>query len=245
LRFLGEKGNHEPHRKVNNTVDLSTIVGFKGLETPIAVLLNLSEYNLPLDNPIMASLVYVACTRAKHMLYVMVQKDDPKRAMLEEALKNIRTTGSMVLEGSDANFEFVGTVSHYNPERVGWLEVSDPAVGKNSIMFFPHDARSAGIDNLKAGDSVRFRLHVEGQATIAADLKLMDREAVVDEAPEPPPAETETAGVQSEPDPGPAEAPVVPLEAQVARIEPPDRAAGRRKDSRSKRRSRGKKSARG
>jgi hypothetical protein len=245
LRFLGEKGNLEPHRKVNNTVDLSTIVGFKGLETPIAVLLNVSEYNLPLDNPIMASLVYVACTRAKHMLYVMVQKDDPKRAMLEDALKNIRTTGSMVLEGSEANFEFVGTVSHYNPERVGWLEVSDPAVGKNSIMFFPHDARSAGIDNLRTGDCVRFRLHVEGQATIAADLKLMDRDAIVAEAPGPPPAETETAGAEPKPGLEPAEAPVVPLDRPVEQVEQPGQAVGGRKGTRSKRRSPGKKSARG
>ena len=228
---------------MNNTVDLSTIVGFKGLETPIAVLLNVSEYNLPLDNPIMASLVYVACTRAKHMLYVMVQKDDPKRAVLEDALQNIRSTGAMVLEGSDANFEFVGTVSHYNPDRVGWLEVSDPAIAKNSIMFFPHDARSAGIDNLRTGDSVRFRLHVEGQSTIAADLKLMDRDAILVEAAEPPSAKAKTGSAQPKPDLEPAEAPVVPLDAQAAQLEQPDRVAG--KDGKSNRRSSGKKSARG
>jgi len=231
LRFLGEKGALEPHRKVKNTVDLSTIVGFKGLETPIAVLLNLSEYNLPLDNPIMASLVYVACTRAKHMLYVMVQKDDPKRAMLEQALKNIRATGSLVLEGSDANFEFVGTVSHYNPERVGWLEVRDPAIEKNSIMFFPHDARSAGIDKLKAGDCLRFRLHVEGQSTIAADLKLMDKNAIAVEEAEA--AQAETTGAREESDPGPSEPTVSPLDRQVGPSEQPEPISAKARNTRS------------
>jgi hypothetical protein len=184
LRYLGSDQSHAPQVKVRNKVDLSTISGFKGLETPIAILLNLSEYNLPLDNPIMASLVYVACTRAKHMLYIMVRKNDPKRAVFQSALKAVQSTGAMVLEGSDANFEFVGTVSHYNPERIGWLEVSDPAFGKSSIMFFPHDVESAGLKDLRSGDSLRFRLHIEGQTTIAADLKRMDKNAILVEATE-------------------------------------------------------------
>ncbi len=154
-----------------NSVNMSTISGFKGLETPIAILLNLSEYRLPIDNPIMASLVYVACTRAKHMLYIMVQKDDPKRDAFEAALKAIKNTGGMVLEGSDANFEFSGTVSHYNPDRLGWLTVSDPAFEKSTIMFFPHDVKAAGLDGLKTGDNLRFRPRVEGHSTIATDLK--------------------------------------------------------------------------
>jgi hypothetical protein len=214
LRYLGSDYSHSPHVKVGNKVDLSTISGFKGLETPIAILLNLSEYNLPLDNPIMASLVYVACTRAKHMLYIMVRKDDPKRAVFESALKAIRSTGGMVLEGSEANFEFVGTVSHYNPDRIGWLEVSDPAFEKSSIMFFPHDAKSAGLENLKSGDSLRFRLHTEGQVTIAADLKLMDKNAILIEAQEtlPEEAPTENSGLAEAADNDPVselEAPAV------------------------------------
>jgi ATP-dependent exoDNAse (exonuclease V) beta subunit len=124
----------------------------------------------------MSSLVYVACTRAKHMLYIMVQKDDPKRAAFEAALKTIKNTGGMVLEGSDANFEFVGSVSHYNPDRLGWLTVNDPAFEKSTIMFFPHDVRAAGLDGLKVGDNLRFRPRVEGQSTIAADLKPVNLE---------------------------------------------------------------------
>ena len=161
----------EPGAARANHVDMSTISGFKGLETPIAILLNVSEYRLPIDNPIMSSLVYVACTRAKHMLYIMVQKDDPKRDAFEAALKAIKNTGGMVLEGSDANFEFVGSVSHYNPDRVGWLTVNDPAFEKSTIMFFPHDVKAAGLDSLKNGDNLRFRPRVEGHSTIATDLK--------------------------------------------------------------------------
>jgi hypothetical protein len=40
LRYLGSDHSHAPHVKVRNKVDLSTISGFKGLETPIAILLN-------------------------------------------------------------------------------------------------------------------------------------------------------------------------------------------------------------
>jgi hypothetical protein len=157
-----------------NSVNMSTITGFKGLETPIAILLNVSEYRLPVDNPIMSSLIYVACTRAKHMLYIMVQKDDPKRAVFEAALKDIKNTGGMVLEGSDANFEFAGIVSHYNPDRLGWLTVNDPAFEKSNIMFFPHDVKAAGLEGLKTGDKVRFRPCVEGYSSIATDLKLQE-----------------------------------------------------------------------
>ena len=49
-------------------VQLSTIASFKGLESDVAIVLNLDEYNLPIEHPIMSSLFYVACTRAKHML---------------------------------------------------------------------------------------------------------------------------------------------------------------------------------
>ena len=183
LRFLNSEQGPTAQARGDNKVDLATISGFKGLETPIAILLNVSEYRLPLDNPIMASLVYVACTRAKHMLYIMVQKDDPKRAVFEAALKAIQSTGGMVLEGSEANFEFVGMVSHYNPDRLGWLTVNDPAFEKSSIMFFPHDVKLAGLESLKNGDNLRFRPRVEGQSTIATDLKVVNIDVQVEEEP--------------------------------------------------------------
>jgi hypothetical protein len=153
------------------SVAVSTIAGFKGLETPVGILLNISEYHMPLDNPIMSSLVYVACTRAKHMLYVMVREDDPKRKVFEDALRSIKTTGSVVVEGSSADFEFSGTVTHWNEDRVGFLSVEDPAFQKTSIMFFPSDVARAGIENIKVGAKLIFRPRAEGQTTIATDLR--------------------------------------------------------------------------
>ncbi|GBF29176.1 ATP-dependent DNA helicase Rep [bacterium MnTg03] len=211
LRLLSaDQAQSSNSGKASNRVDLATISGFKGLETPIVILLNISEYNLPLDNPIMSSLVYVACTRAKHMLYIMVQKDDPKRAAFEAALKTIKNTGGMVLEGSDANFEFVGSVSHYNPDRLGWLTVNDPAFEKSTIMFFPHDVRVAGLDGLKVGDNLRFRPRVEGQSTIAADLKPVNLELNPEEEMPAPDIEEkvsvkdETADIARAPEPASA-----------------------------------------
>lgn len=168
LRILGDDPMRTPGR---GEIAVATVASFKGLEAPVTVLLNLSEYNLPADHPIMASLIYVACTRAKHMLFVMVQKDDPKRLVLEAALSSIRTAGTMVLEGSAADYEFVGTVTHYNPHRVGWLSVDDPAFQKGSVMFFPHDVVRAGLPALRTGTRVRFHPRVEGPATIATDLR--------------------------------------------------------------------------
>lgn len=153
------------------SVAVASITGFKGLETKVGILVNISEYNLPIENPIMASLIYVACTRAKHMLYILIQQNDPKRSVFEKAIGAIKTTGAMVLEGSSADFEFVGTVSHYNPDRVGWLSVDDPAFQKSSIMFFPFDVTKEGLEDIKPGVKVRFRPRVEGYATIACDLK--------------------------------------------------------------------------
>ena len=153
------------------SVAVSTISGFKGLETSVGILLNISEYNLPLDNPIMSSLVYVACTRARHMLYVMVREDDPKRKAFEAALRQVKSTGSVVIEGSSADFEFAGTVTHWNRDRVGFLSVEDQAFQKSSIMFFPSDVARAGITDLKVGTKLIFRPRAEGSTTIACDLR--------------------------------------------------------------------------
>ena len=156
-----------------DTIGISTIAGFKGLETPVGILLNLSEYNLPVDHPIMASMIYVACTRAKHMLYVFVQENDPKREAFVKALSAIRSTGTMVLNGgSHGDFEFVGKVTHYNPERVGWLSVEDPAFEQGSVMFFPSDVLKAELKDLRVGTKIKFRPKAEGGITIACELSV-------------------------------------------------------------------------
>ena len=155
-------------------LSVATISAFKGLETKIGILINLSEYNLPLSNPIMSSLVYVACTRAKHMLYICVKEGDPKLKELEDALSRIKSAGALVLEGSEHDFEFTGRVSHYNPSRCGWLTVEDAAFQKSTIMFFPSDVEKNGLEHdLKVGVKLKFRPKVEGPITIASDLKLV------------------------------------------------------------------------
>jgi len=155
-----------------NKIPVSTVAGFKGLETSIGILLNVSEYNLPISNPLMSSLIYVACTRAKHMLYIFVQKHDPKAQAFTEALREVKTTGSVVLEGGVSDYEFMGKVIHYNPDRIGWLSVEDPSFPKGTVMFFPTDVEKAKLEKLKIGDKIRFRPRIEGQATIACDLKI-------------------------------------------------------------------------
>ena len=161
-------------RSPNGHVTVATISAYKGLETKIGILLNISEYNLPLTNPIMSSLVYVACTRAKHMLYICVREDDKKRKIIEKALSEVKARGALVLGGSDKDFEFAGTVSHYNPERVGWMQVEDPAFQKSTIMFFPADVNKARIEKqIKVGVKLKFRPKLEANVTIASDLSLV------------------------------------------------------------------------
>lgn len=160
-------------QEMKGKVAVSTISGFKGLETHIGVITNLSEYNLPMSHPIMSSLFYVACTRAKHMLYIMVRQDDEKFQAMKEAIDRLDKSGSLVVDKTSADLEFSGVVAHYNPLRLGWLKVSDPAFEKGSIMFFPHDVEKAGIEEIKVGMKLAFTPRVEGYMTIACDLKLL------------------------------------------------------------------------
>lgn len=168
-----QKKTWKEARPPKDSIGVSTIAGFKGMETSVGILINVSEYNLPADNPIMSSLIYVACTRAKHMLYVFIQENDAKREVFEKAMGGIKTTGALVLEGSKADFEFAGRVTHYNPERVGFLTVDDPAFQQSSVMFFPNDVNKASLGELKVGAKVKFRPRVEGHVTIACDLALV------------------------------------------------------------------------
>jgi hypothetical protein len=188
IRNLNEIAKFKLHRiqmskkmlweNINPTRDfvgVSTISSFKGLETKVGILINLSEYNLPSSHPIMSSLIYVACTRAKHMLYIFVKKGDEKETKFKAVMESILTNGSLVLEGSEKDFEFVGKVQYFNPLRVGWLTVDDPAFQKKSVMFFPHDLLHHNIDpmQLKIGTKVKFRPMLEGTVAIAGQLKLI------------------------------------------------------------------------
>lgn len=158
-------------REVGGRIKTSTIASFKGLETPVGILVNLSEYNLPIDHPIMSSLIYVASTRAKHMLYILMRTNDDKYKKVAEALELVKEKGAMVLEGSNADYEFTGRVTHYNPERVGWMRVEDPAFEKRTISFFPVDVKKAELAEIRKGSHLRFRPRLEGDVVIATELK--------------------------------------------------------------------------
>ena len=166
----GKDSNWSAAKAPSGSLAVSTIAGFKGMETPVGILINISEYNLPVENAIMSSLIYVACSRAKHMLYIFVKEGDPKVEAFQKALSSVQLTGTMVLEGSAADFEFVGTVTHYNPDRVGWLEVKDPGFQQGQVMFFPSDVEKANLSGLVIGSRIKFRPRVEGRITIACDL---------------------------------------------------------------------------
>jgi hypothetical protein len=151
---------------------VSTIGGFKGLETPVAIVINLSEYHLPINNPIMSSMMYVACTRAKHMCYIFVQKDDLKRKTIEKYLSSIQLSGSLVIEGTIADTKIKGIVTHYNADRVGIIKVEDPGFEKRQMLFFPKDVEASGLTDIKVGVRLIFRPKLEGQLTIASELAL-------------------------------------------------------------------------
>jgi len=157
-----------------NKIAVSTVGGFKGLETNIAILINFSEYQMPITNPIMSSLVYVACTRAKHALYIFVKKDSSKHAAFVQALKKVKLSGPVVVDSTDSDYELLGSVVHYNPDRIGWLEVNDPQYSHSNVMFFPTDVDKARLKNLKIGDKLRFRARPEGPGVIACDLSKVD-----------------------------------------------------------------------
>src|SRR5205823_5538830 len=103
---------------------------------------------------------------------IFVRQDDPKFRLLENARRQISQSGMIILDQSDSQFEFVGTVTHYNPERVGWLSVEDRSSATNTIMFFPADVNRSAITEFKVGIKVKFRPRIEGFATIATDLTI-------------------------------------------------------------------------
>jgi hypothetical protein len=158
------------HEQLQGKIPVSTITSFKGLETSIGIVTNLSEYNLPFSNPIMASLFYVACTRAKHMLYIMVKKGDAKHKAILDALDQIERKGAMVVDQSHFDVVMEANVVYYDPDRFGWLKVEDPSYKGGHIMFFPHDVKKSCDQGINVGDKLRFATRVEGYTTVAYNL---------------------------------------------------------------------------
>ncbi len=170
FRLRRQKGKTGLAEQPQGSLLLATIQGFKGLESRIAILVNLSEYQLSIEHPIMSSLFYVACTRARHMLYVFTSDGDAKTTACKKAAAAIKSAGALVIDSKAALHEFVGTVTWYDPQRVGWLSIAGQNLAKSNIMFFPHDVKKAGLKP-KIGQKLRFTPRNEGHATIATDLQ--------------------------------------------------------------------------
>ena len=155
-------------KQPTGSVLVSTVQGFKGLETKIAILVNFSEYQLPITHPLMASLFYVACTRAKHMLYLLGKAGDAKVEAFAQAIEASKGVGSMLIDTS--LHDFVGTIIYYDARRIGWLQVLGQNHYKSMIMFFPHDVQQAGISPT-VGKKIRFTPRNAGYVIVATDLK--------------------------------------------------------------------------
>lgn len=156
-------------------IGIATIASFKGLESKIVVAFNLSEYNLAPDHPIMSSLIYVAITRAKHMLYLLVKEGDAKADAFEAMLKSVRRGASMVLNGEERAGERSGKVIHYNPERAGVISLDvGPNEQPQTVLMFGPDIKRSGLHELKRDDRLVFRLRAEGGISFAVDLRRDD-----------------------------------------------------------------------
>jgi hypothetical protein len=165
-------------------IGIATIASFKGLESKVVIAFNLSEYNLPPEHPIMASLLYVAMTRAKHMLYVLVKDGDAKDHAMLRMEQAVTRGGVMVLNAEERAGERSGVVVHFNPERAGIIAVDGAASDRSlaggslggerqeSVLMFGPDLRRAGIERLKRGDKLLFRVRTEGGVAFAVDIKL-------------------------------------------------------------------------
>ncbi|MCX6127528.1 MAG: NERD domain-containing protein [Proteobacteria bacterium] len=171
---LIDTGNEKQGKIPQKTLAVSTIQAFKGLETSVGIIVNLSEYHMPLTNPILASLFYVACTRAKHMLYIFLQESDPKREAVQKALDAISRKGSLVIGEPAHDHAYSGTVSYFNPDRLGWLTVDDSSLQRNTLMFFPVDIKASNGAQIAVGSRLSFRVKLEGYAPIATDIKILE-----------------------------------------------------------------------
>ena len=169
---LSSERLREPNPIKHGEIGIATIAAFKGLESKIVIAFNLSEYNLAPDHPIMSSLIYVALTRAKHMLYVLVKDGDVKADTFERLLKSVRRGASLVLNGEERVGERTGTVIHYNPERAGVISIDVGVEDQpQTVLMFGPDLKRAGLASIKREDRLVFRVRTEGGVSFAVDLR--------------------------------------------------------------------------
>ena len=154
---------------------VATVAGFKGLEAKVAILINFSEHKMELSNPIMSSMMYVAATRARHLVVIMLREDDTKVAAVKAALEAAAvpgSTGPLVIERPEDITESEGVVTFFDPDRMGSLTIDDGARGRRSFLFFPHDLGRAGLENIRVGMRLLFRPRQIGDVVVASDFRV-------------------------------------------------------------------------
>ncbi len=165
-------GGKSSKLEMENKLQLSTVSSFKGLETNVGIMINFSEYNLPLSHPLMASLAYVAATRAKHLLFIFVKQQDGKVEVFEKAIQKSLATGNLIIENAHERDIHLGVVKFYDDKRYGFLEIKDLLNNRQQkILFFPWDVSQAGIKELKNGDMLEFLPHGDAETLTAINLK--------------------------------------------------------------------------
>ncbi len=162
------------HFAQDGEIGVATIASFKGLESKIVIVVNLSEHKMSVDNPIMSSLIYVEFTRAKHMLYVLSKAGDEKHERFLSAGRTIQAGGSIILDATERMGEFTGKVMHLNPSRLGVIEMTTgEEVGKN-VLILPADLDRSGLTNLARDQEIRFRIKLEGGVATAVSIARVD-----------------------------------------------------------------------
>ncbi len=158
--------------KTDSKIMASTVQTFKGCETDVAIVINFDEYKMPLDNPIMSSLLYVACTRAKHKLYILMKEGSEKCRAVVQAIKSIDYSGSLVVQKQDQTEFVAGKISSLSPGRIGWIDSKDADESIRKYPFLFVDVEAGLRNKLKVGSKVEFCPVEEGDLTFAVHLKV-------------------------------------------------------------------------
>ena len=152
-----------------NSLLCSTIQGFKGLECNVGILVNLDENQLPIHNPLFKSLIYVAATRAKHMLYVFAKEGSEKANKIKEMIDGIQTSGSFVANQEEQSSIYLasGQVSFYDSKRFGLIKLDQ---SEQEILFFPEDITFS----VQVGERVKCRVqNMNKSMSYGVDIELV------------------------------------------------------------------------
>ncbi len=138
--------------KLAKNVRVSTVSAYKGLEAKIAILVNFSEHKMPMANPLMRNLLYVANTRAKHHLISLFRDVCDKGAAATEALSLLEPSPDLVVEKGGSSVQQATLVDLHSSQALGVVRVD----GRQVLVVFS----SSQYSSLKASKSSKAELSV-------------------------------------------------------------------------------------